>query len=95
MLRLRMTKHSDVNPYAEWFEQLRAEHGEQFKAMPLPEGLPEHLHQLVSRGDEEAIQFMLKLAWQLGAQVGFAAGARESAGEKTSAKAKASRSVQA
>ncbi len=42
--------------------------------MPLPEGLPEHLRDLMAKGDEEAILFMLKLAWQLGAQVGFSAG---------------------
>ncbi len=68
---------TSANPYAEWFEQLRAEYGEQLKQMPLPQGLPEHLHQLVLRGDEEAIQFMLKLAWQFGAQVGYAAGSRQ------------------
>lgn len=65
------------NPYAQWFEQLRAEYGEQLKAMPLPDGLPEHLHQLVIEGNEEAIQFMLKLAWQFGAQVGYTAGSRQ------------------
>ncbi|WP_019587374.1 hypothetical protein [Deinococcus apachensis] len=66
-----------TNPYAEWFEQLRAEYGEQLGAMPLPEGLPEHLHMLVQTRDEEAIQFMIKLAWQFGAQVGYAAGAKQ------------------
>lgn len=66
-----------TNPYAEWFEQLRAEHGEQLRTMPLPEGLPEHLRALIEQGDEEAIQFMIKLAWQFGAQVGYAAGARQ------------------
>lgn len=66
-----------TNPYAEWFEQLRAEYGEQLQAMPLPDGLPEHLHALVQSRDEEAIQFMIKLAWQFGAQVGYAAGARQ------------------
>lgn len=65
-----------TNPYAEWFEQLRAEYGEQLGAMPLPEGLPEHLRSLIRAGDEEAIQFMIKLAWQFGAQVGYAAGAK-------------------
>ena len=65
------------NPYAEWFEELRKEYGEQLSAMPLPDGLPEHLHQLVLKGDEEAIKFMLKLAWQFGARVGYAAGAKQ------------------
>lgn len=67
------------NPYAEWFEQLRAEYADQLRAMPLPEGLPEHLRQLIEKGDEDAIQFMLKLAWQFGAQVGYAAGSRQGA----------------
>ena len=61
------------NPYAEWFERLRAEYGEQLSAMPLPEGLPEHLRDLIARGDDEAILFMLKLAWQFGAQAGYSA----------------------
>ena len=64
------------NPYAEWFEQLRNEYGEQLSAMPLPDGLPEHLRGLIEQGDEDAIQFMVRLAWQLGAQVGYAAGSR-------------------
>jgi len=70
-----------TNPYAEWFEQLREEHAEQLKIMPLPEGLPEHLHALILQRDEEAIQFMIKLAWQFGAQVGYAAGARQVAAQ--------------
>ena len=61
-----------MNPYAEWFERLRAEYGEQLSGMPLPEGLPEHLRHLIHSGDEEAILFMVKLAWQFGAQVGYA-----------------------
>ena len=63
-----------TNPYVEWFENLRAEYGEQLAQMPLPDGLPEHLRDLMARGDDEAIMFMLKLAWQLGAQAGFSAG---------------------
>ena len=62
------------NPYAEWFEQLRAEYGDQLRQMPLPDGLPEHLHTLILARDDEAITLMLKLAWQFGAQAGFAAG---------------------
>ena len=75
MLRLGMSNsNSATNPYAEWFEQLRAEYGDQLRQMPLPDGLPEHLHALVLARDEEAITLMLKLAWQFGAQAGFAAG---------------------
>ncbi len=65
------------NPYAEWFEQIRAEHGEQMRQLPLPDGLPEHLHALVEARDEDAITFMLKLAWQFGAQAGYAAGVQQ------------------
>ncbi|MFC4452158.1 DdrH [Deinococcus sonorensis] len=65
------------NPYAEWFEQLRAEYGDQLRQMPLPDGLPEHLRLLISQGDEDSITLMLKLAWQLGAQAGFAAGIQQ------------------
>ena len=73
-----MTANASTNPYAEWFEQLRAEYGEQLGAMPLPDGLPEYLQSLIHSGDEEAIKFMIKLAWQFGAQVGYAAGSRQS-----------------
>ena len=66
------------NPYAEWFEQLRAEYGDQLRQMPLPDGLPEHLHTLILARDDEAITLMLKLAWQFGAQAGFAAGQSQS-----------------
>ena len=62
------------NAYAEWFEQLRAEYGEQLGAMPLPEGLPEHVQTLIEDNDQDALLFMLKIAWQLGAQAGYAAG---------------------
>jgi multisubunit Na+/H+ antiporter MnhB subunit len=50
-----------TNPYAEWFEQLRSEYGEQLRAMPLPDGLPEHLRTLINAKDEDAIQGV----WQL------------------------------
>ncbi|WP_027482699.1 hypothetical protein [Deinococcus pimensis] len=71
-----------TNPYAEWFERLRAEYGEQLSTMPLPEGLPEHLRDLMARGDDEAILFMLRLAWQFGAQAGYAAANQETANPK-------------
>lgn len=82
-----------TNPYAEWFEQLREEYGEELKAMPLPEGLPEHLHSLIQADDQDAIQMMLKIAWQFGAQVGFAAGVKhgiENSDAHTEEEAKAS-----
>lgn len=82
-----------ANPYAEWFEQLRREYGEQLGHMPLPDGLPEHLRQLIANSDEEAIQFMIKLAWQFGAQVGYAAGSRQ--GEEVVSVIRPSKGVQA
>ncbi|MFC3832689.1 MULTISPECIES: DdrH [Deinococcus] len=88
-----MTNPATSNPYAEWFERLRAEYGEQLGQMPLPDGLPEHLRVLMHSGDEEAILFMLKLAWQFGAQVGYAAGARQS--EEQISVMRPSRGVQA
>ncbi|THF86432.1 DdrH [Deinococcus sp. KSM4-11] len=88
-----MTNPATNNPYAEWFEKLRAEYGEQLGQMPLPDGLPEHLRSLIRSGDEDAIQFMLKLAWQFGAQVGYAAGARQN--EEQASAFRPSRGVQA
>lgn len=70
------------NPYAQVFEQLRREYGAQLETMPLPEGLPEHLGELIAAGDQDSVTLMLKLAWQFGAQAGFAAGlAHASRGE--------------
>lgn len=73
-----------TNPYAEWFEQLRAEYGEQLGAMPLPDGLPEHVQTLIDHKDQDALLFMLKIAWQLGAQAGYAAGRAQTGGVKPS-----------
>lgn len=74
------------NPYAQVFEQLRREYGPQLETMPLPEGLPEHLGDLIVAGDQESITLMLKLAWQFGAQAGFMAGLAHAArGEAESA----------
>lgn len=65
---------SMTNAYAEWLKQIEQEYGEQLAEMPLPDGLSEHLAELIRTGDQETIQFMLKLAWQLGAQAGVSAG---------------------
>ncbi len=62
-----------MTSYQEWFEQLRKEYGEQLAQMPLPDGVPEHVRQLMADGDEEGLIFMMKLAWQIGAQVGYSA----------------------
>lgn len=60
--------------YAEWLAQMERDYGEQLAEMPLPDGLPEHLSELMETGDRESIIFMLKVAWQLGAQAGLSAG---------------------
>lgn len=62
------------NAYAQWFARMEQEYGEQLAAMPLPDGLPEHLAELIAAGDQEAIVLMLKIAWQMGAQAGVSAG---------------------
>lgn len=63
-----------TNAYAEWLNEIRQEYGEQLSEMPLPKGLPEHVQELIRNRDEDTILFMLRLAWQLGAQAGFSAG---------------------
>ena len=60
--------------YAQWFAQIEQEYGEQLAQMPLPDGLPEHVEDLMRAGDREALLFMLKVAWQMGAQAGVSAG---------------------
>ena len=64
------------NAYAQWFAQIEQEYGGQLAEMPLPDGLPEHLTELMEAGDREAVLFMLKVAWQMGAQAGLSAGIR-------------------
>ena len=64
------------NGFAEFFARVEKEYGEELNAMPLPDGLPEHLAQLINDRDQQAIQLMLKIAWQMGAQAGVQAGLR-------------------
>lgn len=63
-----------MTTYQEWFEQLREEYGEQLAQMPLPDGVAEHVQQMIDKGDTEGLLFMVKLSWQIGAQVGYSAG---------------------
>lgn len=63
-----------MTTYQEWFNQLREEYGEQLAQMPLPDGVTEHVQQMIDEGDVEGLLFMVKLSWQIGAQVGFSAG---------------------
>lgn len=62
--------------FAEFFARIEQEHGKELAAMPLPDGLPEHLAELIRKKDQGAIQMMLKVAWQMGAQAGVQAGLR-------------------
>ncbi len=54
-------------------EQMKAQHAEQLKDMPLPPGVEDYLRGRVALGDAETVTFMLKLAWVFGAQAGQAA----------------------
>lgn len=54
-------------------EQMKAQHAEQLKDMPLPPGVEEYLQARVKMNDAETVTFMLKLAWVFGAQAGQAA----------------------
>jgi hypothetical protein len=54
-------------------EQMKAQHAEQLKEMPLPPGVEEYLRARIDLGDADTVTFMLKLAWVFGAQAGQAA----------------------
>jgi|GEM_PF-2526433 len=54
-------------------EQLKEQYRDQLEQMPLPEGVPEHVAELVSAGKVDDLIFMLKLSWMFGAQAGVAA----------------------
>ncbi|MBB6099807.1 hypothetical protein HNR42_003265 [Deinobacterium chartae] len=59
--------------FSEIMRQLREQYGAQLAHMPLPEGVPEHVAELVSQGDVEGLILMIKLSWMFGAQAGHAA----------------------
>jgi hypothetical protein len=54
-------------------EQMKAQHADQLKDMPLPPGAEDYLRGRVALGDAETVAFMVKLAWIYGAQAGQAA----------------------
>ena len=54
-------------------EQMKTQHAENLKAMPLPPGAEEYLRSRIALGDAETVTFMVKLAWVFGAQAGQAA----------------------
>ena len=54
-------------------EQMKTQHAENLKAMPLPPGAEEYLRGRIALGDADTVTFMVKLAWVFGAQAGQAA----------------------
>ena len=59
--------------FSEIMQQLREQYSAQLAHMPLPEGVPEHVAELIRQGDTEGLLLMLKLSWMFGAQAGHAA----------------------
>ena len=54
-------------------EQMKTQHAQNLKGMPLPPGAEEYLRSRIALGDVETVTFMVKLAWVFGAQAGQAA----------------------
>ncbi|GEM47476.1 DdrH [Deinococcus cellulosilyticus] len=59
--------------FREVMEKLRAQYAEALRDMPLPDGVPEYVQELMAKGDTETLLLMLKLSWVFGAQAGQAA----------------------
>jgi hypothetical protein len=57
----------------EFIRQMKEQHGESLKDMPLPEGVEDYLRDRIKLGDLETVIFMQKLAWVFGVQTGQAA----------------------
>jgi hypothetical protein len=57
----------------EFVRQMKEQHGESLKDMPLPEGVEDYLRDRIKLGDLETVIFMQKLAWVFGVQTGQAA----------------------
>ena len=57
----------------EFVRQMKEQHGESLKGMPLPEGVEDYLRDRIKLGDLETVIFMQKLAWVFGVQTGQAA----------------------
>ena len=59
--------------FKEVIEQMKTQHAQNLKEMPLPPGAEEYLRSRIALGDVETVTFMVKLAWVFGAQAGQAA----------------------
>jgi hypothetical protein len=57
----------------EFVRQMKEQHGDSLKDMPLPEGVEDYLRDRIKLGDLETVIFMQKLAWVFGVQTGQAA----------------------
>jgi hypothetical protein len=60
----------------EFVRQMKEQHGESLRDMPLPEGVEDYLRDRIKLGDLETVIFMQKLAWVFGVQTGQAAAAQ-------------------
>ncbi len=58
--------------YEQFLEQMKEQHAENLREMPLPPGVEEHVQKMIGQGDKETLIFMLKLAWIFGVQYGQA-----------------------
>ena len=56
----------------QFIEQMKAQHGESLKDMPMPPGIEDYIRERVKLGDFETVVFMQKLAWVFGVQAGQA-----------------------
>jgi len=56
-----------------FLQQMRERHAEEIEAIELPAGTREYLYGRIQEGDADALVFMLKLAYLMGLQTGYAA----------------------
>jgi hypothetical protein len=56
--------------FSDVMKQLKSQHEENLKQMPLPDGVEDFLKAKMLEQDSETIVFMMKLAWVFGAQAG-------------------------
>ena len=53
--------------------QMREQHGDEIAAVELPEGTEAYIAARIAAGDSETLTFMLKLAYLMGLNTGYAA----------------------
>lgn len=57
----------------QFIKQMQDQNGDEVNKLELPPGTLEYLQERMITGDSETLMFMLKLAWIMGLQTGFAA----------------------